>query len=35
MALRVSIDETDFKALVKEIEAQEGYRKPILPLFAI
>lgn len=29
MALRVTIDEADFKALVKEIEAQEGYRKPI------
>ena len=29
MALRISIDETDFKALVKEIESQEGYRKPI------
>lgn len=29
MALRVSIDEADFKALVQEIESQEGYRKPI------
>lgn len=29
MALRVTIDENDFKALVSEIESQEGYRKPI------
>ncbi len=29
MALRVTIDENDFKALVNEIESQEGYRKPI------
>lgn len=29
MALRISIDEADFKALVEEIESQEGYRKPI------
>ena len=29
MALRVTIDENDFKVLVNEIESQEGYRKPI------
>ena len=29
MALRVTIDENDFKALVSEIESQEGYRKPV------
>lgn len=29
MALRVTIDENDFKALVGEIESQEGYRKPV------
>lgn len=29
MALRMTVDEADFKALVGEIEAQEGYKKPI------
>ncbi|AFL69065.1 tetrahydrodipicolinate N-succinyltransferase N-terminal domain-containing protein [Sulfurospirillum barnesii] len=29
MAVRVSIDEADFAALVSEIESQEGYRRPI------
>lgn len=29
MALRVTIDEADFKALVNEIESQKGYKKPI------
>lgn len=29
MALRVAVNEDDFKALVKEIESQEGYKKPI------
>lgn len=29
MALRLTLDETDFKELVREIESQEGYRKPI------
>lgn len=29
MALRITLDEADFKELVREIESQEGYRKPI------
>lgn len=29
MALRVVVDENEFKQLVKEIESQEGYKKPI------
>ena len=29
MALRITIDEADFKALVSEIESQAGYRKPV------
>ncbi len=29
MSLRTTIDEADFKALVAEIESQEGYKKPI------
>ncbi len=29
MALRVVVDEHDFKSLVNEIESQEGYKKPI------
>ena len=29
MALRTTIDEADFKALVNEIESSEGYRRPI------
>jgi len=29
MALRITLDEADFKELVTQIESQEGYRKPI------
>lgn len=29
MALRVTVNEDDFKALVQEIESQEGYKRPI------
>ena len=29
MALKITVSEDDFKALVQEIESQEGYKNPI------